>query len=195
MNFLFHMFLSGSDEQILTGNFMGDFVKGPLGGRFPEKISQGVDLHRRIDSYAEQHPLFRTSRSRISPEYGLYRGIMVDMFYDYFLANDWREWSGEPFDAFLGRTRIAIERQRHNIPPAMLPLLPVIFDDLLPSYGTVDGIGRALDRISRRIGRKNPLAGGERELGRLHDELHADFSGFTVEVISYSSLIRGSSPD
>jgi len=195
MNFLFHMFLSGNDERILTGNFMGDFVKGPLHGRFPEKISQGVNLHRRIDSYAEHHPLFRTSRSRISPEYGLYRGIMVDMFYDYFLANDWREWSDESFSAFLRRTRIAIDHQRQNIPPAMLPLLPVIFDDLLPSYNTVDGIGRALARLSRRIGRQNPLAGGELELSRLHDELHADFNGFTAEIISYSSLIRGSLPD
>jgi len=190
MNFLFHMFLSGSDERILTGNFMGDFVKGPLAGRFPEKIRRGVELHRRIDSYAEHHHLFRMSRSRISPEYGLYRGIMVDMFYDYFLANNWRDWSDEPFTVFLRRTRIAIERQRQNIPSNMLPLLPVIFDDLLPSYDTIDGIGRALGRISRRIGRNNPLSGGERELSRLHDELNADFSGFTAEIIPYAATIR-----
>lgn len=191
MNFLFHMFLSGSDDRILTGNFMGDFVKGPLAGRFPEGIRQGVELHRRIDSYAEQHPLFRASRSRISQEYGLYRGIMVDMFYDYFLANDWRDWSSEPFTSFLRRTRIAIDRHHQDIPPEMLSLLPVIFDDLLPSYGTVDGIGRALARLSRRIGRDNPLSGGERELSRLHDALHADFTGFTTAIISYSSTIRG----
>jgi len=41
MNFLLHMLLSGNDEQILVGNFMGDFVKGPLTDRFPERIKQG----------------------------------------------------------------------------------------------------------------------------------------------------------
>ena len=52
MNFLFHMLLSGTDDQILVGNFMGDFVKGPLLERFPERIRRGITLHRRIDSFA-----------------------------------------------------------------------------------------------------------------------------------------------
>ena len=51
MNFLFHMLLSGNDEQLLVGNFMGDFVKGPLQERFEPRIRQGVMLHRKIDSY------------------------------------------------------------------------------------------------------------------------------------------------
>lgn len=190
MNFLFHMFLSGDDDQLLVGNFMGDFVKGPLPGRFPPRIRQGVELHRLIDSYAERQPFFRCSRGRISPDYGRYRGIMVDMFYDYFLVNDWGSWSREPFAAFLHRSRLAVETHRHTIPVAMQPLLPVIFDELLPSYGTVGGIATALARLSRRIGRQNPLAGAERELVRLHEALRADFSAFTPATIGYAAGIR-----
>lgn len=191
MNFLFHMLLSGDDEQLLVGNFMGDFVKGPLQqGHFPEKVRQGVELHRRIDSYAERHPLFRRSRGRIDPGYGLYRGILVDMFYDYLLVNDWKIWSDEPFATFLRRTRRAVESHQHVIPAAMLPLLPVIFDELLPSYGTVEGIARALARLSRRVGRSNPLSGGELELVRLHGDLRTDFLGFTSEIINYASSLR-----
>lgn len=62
MNFLFHMLLSGANDQILIGNFMEDFVKGPLGERFPERIRLGVALHRRIDSFAGRAELFQRSR-------------------------------------------------------------------------------------------------------------------------------------
>lgn len=195
MNFLFHMVLSGDDEQLLVGNFMGDFVKGPLQqGRFPDRIRRGVELHRRIDSYAERHPLFRRSRGRIDPAYGRYRGIMVDMFYDHLLVNDWGRWSQVPFADFLRLSRRAVESHRRIIPSPLLPLLPVIFDELLPSYNTVEGIARALARIARRVGRDNPLSGGERELVRLHGDFYDDFQLFTPDILTYASKFWSNAP-
>ncbi|HIJ88731.1 MAG TPA: DUF479 domain-containing protein [Desulfuromonadales bacterium] len=43
----------------------------------------------------------------------------------------------------------------------------------MPSYGEVSGIGTAFERMSRRVTRKNPLAGGEVELERYFDDLRA----------------------
>lgn len=182
MNFLFHMLLSGSDDQLLVGNFMGDFVKGPLLERFEPGIRRGVALHRRIDSFSEQHPLFRQSRYRLAEQYGLYRGVMVDLFYDYFLVNRWEQWSEEPFAAYLCRTRQVVEQHRAALPATMQGLIPVIFEELLPSYGTVEGIGRACSRLSRRITRPNPLAGCEVELSRQHAGLQQDFDGFMPAI-------------
>ena len=185
MNFLCHMVLSGNDDQLLVGNFMGDFVKGPLAERFPPRIRQGVQLHRRIDSFAERHPLFRQSRHRIDPAYGLYRGVLVDLFYDYFLANDWDTWCAEPFASWLARTRREVERHRADLPADMQRLVPIIFDELLPAYGTIAGIEMALGRLSRRIGRPNPLATGAAELRRHRAELQADFRAFMPQVRQY----------
>jgi len=178
MNFLFHMLLSGTDDQILVGNFMGDFVKGPLVGRFPERIRLGVTLHRRIDSFASRADLFQRSRQRIDPHYGLYRGVLIDLFYDHFLVTGWSDWSDEPFERYLARTRSIIEGQRAELPERMQPLVPVIFEELLPSYGEVSGIGQALERMSRRVARANPLTGGEAELLRHYHDLNEDFRGF-----------------
>lgn len=189
MNFLFHMLLSGHDDQILVGNFMGDFVKGPLAERFPPRIRSGVLLHRRIDSYAEQHPLFRRSRYRLAKEYGLYRGVMVDLFYDYFLLNDWSSWCDQPLSDYLARTRSVVEKHHDSIPQEMHRLIPMLFDELMPSYGTAEGIGSALQRISRRIKRSNPLAGGEQELLLHHDDLRDDFRGFTADIFRYAGKI------
>ncbi len=192
MNFLFHMLLSGNDEQLLVGNFMGDFVKGHLQERFSPRICQGVALHRRIDSYAGNHPLFRQSRQRISPDYGLYRGVMVDMFYDYYLFNDWSIWCQEPLSDYLARSRTVIEKHRDCLPEEMHRLVPIIFEELLPSYGTVEGIGSALSRLSRRVTRSNPLNGSEAELLCHHEGLQSDFREFIPEIFHFTSGIIGS---
>lgn len=187
MNFLFHMILSGADDQILVGNFMGDFVKGPLADRFPEGIRQGISLHRKIDSFAGRNDLFQRSRRRLDPQYGLYRGVLVDLFYDHYLVSEWGCWSDEPFDRYLARTRLIIEQQRGELPELLQKLVPVIFEELLPSYGEVSGIGSALDRMSRRVLRSNPLAGGERELIRHYADLKSDFRGFLPLVRRFAA--------
>lgn len=187
MNFLFHMLLSGDDAQILAGNFMGDFVKGPLTDRFPERIRQGVTLHRRIDSFASRDGLFQQSRLRLHPQYGLYRGVLVDLFYDHFLVAEWSSWSDEPFDVYLARSRSIIEGQRDELPERLQGLLPTIFEELLPSYGAVTGIARALERMSRRVVRENPLAGAESELELNYEGLRADFRGFMPLVRRFAA--------
>lgn len=183
------MILSGDDEQLMVGNFMGDFVKGPLQDRFPSRIRHGVYMHRKIDSHADRHPVYHQSRQRLLPEYGLYRGVMLDIFYDYLLFNDWTNWCNEPLPDYLAGARDMIERHRNVLPVELRHLIPVIFDELLPSYGTVEGIGRALTRISRRLTRPNPLHGSEAELRRNHDGLLEDFTLLTPELFRFTSGI------
>lgn len=182
MNFLFHLHLSGDAPEILTGNLMGDFVKGRVGDEYPPGVRDGIVLHRRIDSFAQNHPLFRASRGRIDPHYGLWRGVLVDLFYDHFLAAGWEQWSPEPFGAYLERARGMVEANRRYLPERMREVLPVIFGELIPSYRDVEGIGRALSRMARRVRRPSPLAGGERELVRCYEGLGEDFQGFMPEV-------------
>lgn len=187
MNFLFHMLLSGNDDQILIGNFMGDFVKGPLTDRFPERIRQGLTLHRRIDSFAGTNDLFQCSRRRLDPHYGLYRSVLIDLFYDHFLVKEWQQWSDEPLDRYLARTRSVIEGQIAELPERLQKFVPVIFEELLPSYGEVNGIGIALERMSRRVTRSNPLKGAEAELLRHYSDLRADFIEFMPLVCQFSA--------
>ncbi|HEX9079188.1 MAG TPA: ACP phosphodiesterase [Desulfuromonadaceae bacterium] len=193
MNFLFHLHLSGNNPDVMTGNLMGDFVKGRIGDDYPLPIRTGIELHRRIDSFAQVHPRFVCSRSRIAPHYGLWRGVLVDLFYDHFLASEWDEWSSEPLDAYLERVRGMVEANRHFLPERMREVVPVIFDELIPSYRNVDGIARALVRMAtRRVRRPNPLAGGEEELVRNYDGLRNDFREFMPEAQRFAAGYLGS---
>lgn len=186
MNYLFHLYLSGEDPDILTGNFMGDFVKGHLGENYPPRLRRGLELHRRIDSFAQGQPHFTQSRLRLGKEFGLYRGILVDLYYDHFLAATWHDWSAEPLGDYLHRVRQVIERRRTHLPERLQRIVPVIFEDMIPSYREAGGVGSALERMSRRIKRSNPLAGGGMELARHYEALHQDFLGFLPAAREFS---------
>lgn len=45
MNFLAHFFLSNKIENIVIGNFLGDFVRGNKYKDYPEEIAKGILLH------------------------------------------------------------------------------------------------------------------------------------------------------
>lgn len=182
MNFLFHLYLSGDDPELLVGNLMGDFVKGRLPGRFPPGIEQGVALHRWIDSAANRSPSFVRSRERLDPAIGLYRGVLVDLFYDHFLALAWQVYHPEPLDRFLDRAyRLARDREEF-LPARLRNILATIFTDLIPSYREESGIARALERISGRIPRPNPLARGGGELELHYAGLRDDFERFLPAI-------------
>ncbi len=178
MNFLAHLYLSGKDPAILSGNFMGDFVKGVIGDEFPPKLKSGMLLHRRIDSFVHGHALSRRSRLRLDPRYGLYRGVMLDLFYDHFLVVDWAIFSDDDLTSFLSRSRKLVEEFRPWMPRRLVDLIPVVYEQLFPSYATVEGVGDALRRMSGRIRRDNPLKGSERELILHYEDLRRDFREF-----------------
>jgi acyl carrier protein phosphodiesterase len=86
MNYLAHSFLSGTDDLLLAGNFVGDFVKGRNLDVYPVHMQHGVLLHRFIDSYTDSSPIVKESKALFASEYGKYAGIIVDIVYDYYLS-------------------------------------------------------------------------------------------------------------
>lgn len=196
MNYLCHLFLSGDDPEILVGNFMGDFVKGPLGDTYPPRLRRGIELHRRIDSFAQTQTHFTRSRLRLDPSFGLYRGILVDLYYDHFLAVTWDDWSREPLEDYLRRVRLIVEGKIALLPERLQGMVPIIFGELLLSYREPEGIGRALERMAKRVKRQNnPLAGGGGELTRHYAALQQDFQGFLPAARAFAAqLIADSTP-
>ena len=184
MNFLAHLLLAGPDPELLVGNLMGDFVKGRLEDRFPPGITRGIEMHRRIDTFAGNNDIFRQSKRRIDPVFGHYRGVLVDLFYDHCLALSWEVYSPVPFATFLSNAHAAARTYERVLPERLRSLVPIIFDDLLPSYVALAGIDRALVRMSRRVARPNPLADGGEELRRHHREMREDFRRFFPEAVA-----------
>jgi len=182
MNFLAHLYLAGDDEGLIIGNLLGDFVKGRLKGNYPVVVERGIALHRGIDSFSGLNPNFIKSKRRIDASFGHYRGVMVDLFYDHFLARHWRDYSDVELSKFLINMLRIAEKYHALLPDRMSRFIPYIFAELLPSYLEIKGIGRALERISARSVRQNRLGNGADELNKHYDMLYGDFYLFFPEL-------------
>src|SRR5690349_25161318 len=110
MNFLAHAYLSGDNEKVLLGNFMGDFIKGKqaLQG-FDREIIRGVELHRAIDDFTANHSLVDESKNRLRPTYRHYAGAIVDVFYDNCLALHWPTFHDQPLETLPCNTYKSME--------------------------------------------------------------------------------------
>lgn len=87
MNFLAHLYLSGSDVEIRLCNFIGDYVKGRKFENYPPKVQLGIKLHRAIDSLTDSHSSTKICNELFKHELGRYSGVVTDVLFDYILAN------------------------------------------------------------------------------------------------------------
>lgn len=186
MNYLAHLYLAGDHPESLVGGLMGDFVKGAVDLRLSPRLRRGILQHRRIDAYTDAHPVTAASRRRMRPPYRRYAGILVDVFYDHFLARHWRRYSAVPLREFTRAAYEALQAHYPQLPPAMQrSVRHMLAVDLLMSYREIDGVARALSGIHGRLKRDNPLDTAVRELLRLYPELEADFGAFFPQLADY----------
>lgn len=179
MNFLAHAWLAGDAEADRLGGLMGDFVKGPLPAGLPPDVAEGVRLHRRIDVFADTHPAFMRSRARVSPERRRVAGVMVDMFYDHFLARHWERFHPAPLESFSTAMYALMAGHDAILPPRLALILPRMREsDWLASYRSAENVAFALDRIATRLRRENPLTGSG-------EELLADYAGFEADFFEF----------
>lgn len=191
MNYLAHLLLSGNIEETITGNFVGDFVKGRLDNVKYREVNpyflNGLKLHRFIDSFTDGHSTVREAKRLVALKYGRISGIIIDIYFDYFLAKHFAQYSNEPLSMFSHRMYNLIERNKSYIPEAMVPMADtMIRQNWLESYETIDGIALTFRRMSRRMGYLEPIKSAAEEL-RINEPIYgALFLDFFPELVRAS---------
>jgi acyl carrier protein phosphodiesterase len=187
MNYLAHLFLSEPTPESLVGNLLGDFVKGPVKHLYTEEIRKGIDLHRKVDIYTDSHDVVRSSKSLIDPDRSRFAGIIIDIFYDHFLAKNWREYSNVPLSEFTNYVYRVLEANREILPDSLQRILPhLILEDWLTSYREVSGIDRTLKRMSARIKRENNVGEAIEDLEANYQQFESNFRTFFPDLIDYT---------
>ena len=184
MNFLAHALLAGDTPALIVGGVVGDWIKGPLPAGLPDDLAKGVALHRAIDHFAESHPAFCRSRTRVSAARRRYAGVLVDVFYDHLLARNWAAIHQQPLVEYCEAVYALIEARLHDLPASAHPALMLMAqEDWLTSYAQIEGITDVLARMSRRARQPNPLTNGEQEF-------LADVDGFTGDFYEWLADTR-----
>lgn len=149
MNFLAHLYLSGSDVEIRLGNFIGDYVKGRKFENYPTKVQQGIKLHRAIDSLTDSHPSTKICNEVLKPELGRYAGVVTDVLFDHILANEWEHYSNRELKNFTRTFYMQMLQNYKLLPQDVRRFLPfMIQSNRLYSYKSTEGIRRALEIMS-----------------------------------------------
>ena len=187
MNFLAHIYLSFDDPQITLGNFMADSIRGRDYLHLPERIQKGVLLHRAIDTFTDTHPITRKSSKRLHSRYRHYSMVIVDIYYDHFLARNWDAYSDISLEDFTENFYTLLEENMHLMPETVQRMTPyMISDNWLLSYRELEGIHRVLKGLNRRTGLKSGMDMAVEELADFYGEFEAEFTAFFDELIIFS---------
>jgi acyl carrier protein phosphodiesterase len=155
MNFLAHLFLSGKNEEVMVGNLLEDFVVGRIEHQrnvvYNQTLKNGILLHRLIDTFTDTNHAVSDCKVVLYEKYHKYAAVLIDIFFDHYLAIHWQEYSNEPFDEFRQRVYTTFQNHWSILPDKMKPMIEsMIKHDWLNNYSEFWGIERALLSISRR---------------------------------------------
>ncbi len=184
MNYLAHLYLAGDNPKAQVGQVLADFVAAREIDCFEPGIRAGIRAHQRIDVFTDSHPVVAAARRRMAAPYRRYGNILLDVFFDHFLAKNWgryradvslEEFSQQRYQVLIEHSDVHRERFQRVVTSMQN-------GDWLGSYRDVDNIDRALRGISRRLTRENPLTTGVSVLRDQYDELEADFKTFFPQL-------------
>jgi len=183
MNFLAHIYLSGDNDLVKIGNFMADSIRGHSYDTYLQEIQKGVLLHRSIDSFTDMHPVYRQSKHRLHEKYGHYSGVIMDIFYDHFLAKNWKSYSDIPLDIYADTFYHLLKDNHEILTERVKGMMPYMFArNWLVSYATIDGLQMIMFHMNHRT--KNRVAMQESivELQLFYTEFEQEFTLFFEEL-------------
>lgn len=151
MNFLAHAYFSFGDPQVLVGNMISDFVKGKKRYDYPQRIQHGIELHRRIDAFTDEHAATKKAKEIFRPDYRLYSGAIMDIVYDHFLANDVAIFPNDRLAGFCEEVYQQLDEHARWLPQPFFLMLPYMKrDNWLLHYKEQWGIERSMQGLVRR---------------------------------------------
>ena len=186
MNFLAHIYLSGDNEFVKIGNFMADGIRGKQFEKYPAEIQKGILLHRAIDTFTDTHPIFRESTKRLHGRYHHYAGVIVDIFYDHFLAKNWNNYSNINLDEYVAVFYQSMHTHYDLLSEKAQNILPYMErQNWLSSYQTIDGIHQILTQMDRRTKNSSNMRFASEELSSNYADFENEFTLFFEEIQKY----------
>ncbi|MGJ3235557.1 ACP phosphodiesterase [Marivirga sp.] len=186
MNFLAHLYLSGEVDEVKIGNFIGDFVKASDMENYNKTINKGIRMHWAIDEFTDHHSIVQKSKDRLRPKYGHYAGVIVDIYYDHYLARNWANYHDQDLRVYVNQQYKMLESHISILPKKVVHILPfMIKHDWLYNYQYFEGIERVMRGMANRSNFNSKMDESIVELKKYHQEFEEDFESFFPELRAY----------
>ena len=189
MNYLAHFYLSFGQKPLIVGNLLGDFVRGrldhPRNAHYTTPVKQGILLHRHIDSFTDTHPVGLACRQTLPPTFGKYRGVVMDMYFDYFLAKHFQDYHAQPLPDFVAEVYQTLETNRSILPADAGSLVDsMIKYDWLYHYQFIEGMNRSFRGMSHRFAFLKGIENAGEELSQRESLYESYFRSFFPDLVS-----------
>lgn len=183
MNFLAHIYLSGDNDLVKIGNFMADSIRGHSYENYTDEIKKGILLHRSIDSFTDMHPVYRQSKHRLHDKYGHYSGVIMDIFYDHFLAKNWSNYSDEKLEKYADGFYLLLKENYDVLTDRAQGMMPyMIGRNWLVSYATIEGLEMIMFQMDHRTKHRVAMNESIVELKQYYSEFENEFTIFFEEL-------------
>ena len=186
MNFLAHIHLSGNNDDIKLGNFIADSVRTKDLPNFKKDIQLGIQLHWAIDDFTDHHETVKKSKALLYEEHHKYGAVLVDIFYDHYLARDWKKYSTEELSAYVEHFYQLLIQRQSELPERINHMRPYMIKyNWLYNYQFIEGIERVLGGMSRRASFKNRMHLGTQALQEHYKMFEEHFNTFYPDLEAY----------
>jgi acyl carrier protein phosphodiesterase len=172
----------------MIGNFIADHIRGNNYSHFSEEIKQGIQLHREIDTFTDAHKVVRESKRRLHERYRHYDGVIIDIFYDHYLAKNWTNYSAIPLEVYTQSIYKLFNEKSTELPEKSQQFIKYMIEyNILFNYKYVDGIEKVLNGMNRRTKGKSQMNLAIEDLHKLDTEFNTDFKLFFDDLINFTN--------
>ncbi|MCZ4309955.1 ACP phosphodiesterase [Vibrio atlanticus] len=185
MNFLAHLHIAKHCKSNLAGNLLGDFVKGDPSKYYSNSLSDGIRLHRFVDSYTDLHDVSRSAKSLFSHQTRRFAPIALDVFWDHCLANHWAQFSTQSLERFCVDSHQQIfEHQEPHWPEHFITVHQKMAEQRwLLSYQDMPSIEVVLQRMALRRPKLGMLKSCYHDLEHHYNTLQCHFHELYPSVL------------
>jgi len=174
---------------------MGDFVKGSQFYNYPESVRAGILLHRAIDHFTDNHSIFLKTKLSLQPRYRHYAAVIVDIYYDHYLADNWNDYAREPLKVFTGYAYRILSQYQELFPKRVQQMLYFMtVDNWLLNYASLSGIERAFHGLSRRTKFDSGMENAVEDLQDNYEQFKSDFQLFFPDLQQFVDKWKLESP-
>lgn len=167
----------------MYANLFGDFVKGSQYYQYSNKVVQGIQLHREIDYYFDQHPIIVEVRRSLYPTLPKISSVALDLYIDHLLAKNWSVFHKTRFVDYLDEFYTHDSQMFDEFPELFLSFVGALKNNKWINYYQYEyGLDKACKGVSNRISFPNNLRHGLKYFKLNQERLNEAFINFMTDA-------------